>query len=209
MTTEPLITVTPLPDGAAVRFAKDAARNARFRARFPRARWGAGTGSWHIPGKTAAQRAALWASEEEAAEIAERRRQRWLVDELAWDRVERERAARYIPDAAAAARVLAAVHQQYPALESKRVAQTIAAGLAPGDGAMLARRRWHAYLGPGRMRVEQLPDGFMRGPSRALWIEEVEPTPQMLEALLAARIIDDLHPRHAMGGPGGPASAYR
>ncbi len=67
MPTETEIKIAPLPmgaaSGAAVSFAKDAERNARFKARFPKARWSSQTGSWLITGKTAAQRAALWAEE--------------------------------------------------------------------------------------------------------------------------------------------------
>ncbi|MBN9243921.1 MAG: hypothetical protein J0I98_14110 [Mesorhizobium sp.] len=70
MPTETEIKIAPLPmgaaSGAAVSFPKDADRNARFKARFPKARWSSQTGSWLITGKTAAQRAALWAEEEAA-----------------------------------------------------------------------------------------------------------------------------------------------
>jgi len=58
------ITVTPLPDGAAVRIPKDAALIKRFRRRFRKAIWGPGTQSWHVPGKLAAKRAEQWASDE-------------------------------------------------------------------------------------------------------------------------------------------------
>ena len=58
------ITVTDTRLGAAVRFAKDQALIDSLKARFPRARWGAGTKSWHIPGKMAVARAQLWAADQ-------------------------------------------------------------------------------------------------------------------------------------------------
>ena len=61
------ITVQPLDNGAAVQFPKDAALNNSFKSRFPKARWDAGTASWHIPGKLAVARAQKWASEHEDA----------------------------------------------------------------------------------------------------------------------------------------------
>lgn len=64
--TEYQITVTRLHDGVALRFAKDATLIASLKAHFPKARWGAGTRSWHIPGKLAYNRATVWAAEQEA-----------------------------------------------------------------------------------------------------------------------------------------------
>lgn len=58
------IEITLLHTGAAVRFPYDAGRIARFRAAFPRALWGEGTRSWHIPGKLAARRAEIWRARE-------------------------------------------------------------------------------------------------------------------------------------------------
>lgn len=62
-----MITVTALENGAAVQFPYDAERIARLKARFPKARWGAGTSSWHIHGKLAAKRAEAWAAEEQGS----------------------------------------------------------------------------------------------------------------------------------------------
>ena len=82
------IAVTPLPmgaaSGAAVRFPWDAGRNARFRERFPAARWSEQTRSWLLPGRTAAQRATLWAAEELAREAAAERRRQDAEMERAW-----------------------------------------------------------------------------------------------------------------------------
>ena len=58
------INVTATKLGAAVKFPKNNSMIADFRSRFPRARWGAGTKSWHIPGKLAVRRASLWAAEQ-------------------------------------------------------------------------------------------------------------------------------------------------
>ena len=59
------IRITPHRLGAALQFPKDRILVASLKARFPRARWGAGTKSWHIPGKLAAHRAQLWADEQQ------------------------------------------------------------------------------------------------------------------------------------------------
>lgn len=59
------IKVTPHQHGAAVRFPKDRFLISDFKARFPRARWGGGTKSWHIPGKLAGHRAQLWADQQQ------------------------------------------------------------------------------------------------------------------------------------------------
>ncbi|ADE84777.1 hypothetical protein [Rhodobacter capsulatus] len=58
------ITINSLHGGAAVQFPKDTTLISSFKARFPRARWGSGTRSWHIPGKLAAARAQIWAEEQ-------------------------------------------------------------------------------------------------------------------------------------------------
>ena len=60
------IEITGLHDGAAVRMPADKTLIAAFRARFPKAFWGAGTRSWHVPGKLAARRLALWVAEQQA-----------------------------------------------------------------------------------------------------------------------------------------------
>lgn len=59
------ITITQLHGGAAVQFFCDPHLNKSLKARFPKARWGAATKSWHIPGKLAGERAALWAAEQD------------------------------------------------------------------------------------------------------------------------------------------------
>ncbi|MFC3207502.1 hypothetical protein [Aquamicrobium soli] len=88
MTVTTEIKIVPLPmgaaTGAAVSFPKDAERNARFRARFPKARWSAATGSWLITGKTAAQRAELWAEEEAARGDREARLRMRAEIDRAW-----------------------------------------------------------------------------------------------------------------------------
>jgi len=59
--------ITNLETGAAMQFAFDRERIARFKAVFPKARWGRDTLSWHVPGKLAAKRLQKWAAAEFAA----------------------------------------------------------------------------------------------------------------------------------------------
>lgn len=59
------IIITPHQNGAAVQFAKDRTLIDSLKARFPQARWGKGTQSWHVPGKLAGHRLQLWADEQQ------------------------------------------------------------------------------------------------------------------------------------------------
>ncbi len=76
--------IQPLPTGAAVQFPKDRALIDRFKVRFPKARWGAGTKSWHIPGKLAVTRVEKWA----AAEAPYLRAIEQALRDLEWDGIE-------------------------------------------------------------------------------------------------------------------------
>ncbi|MFE1598153.1 hypothetical protein [Methylobacterium sp. ID0610] len=65
------IQITALHDGAAVQFQKEKDLNDSLKATFPKARWGAETKSWHIPGKLAVSRALRWAEERQAERAAQ------------------------------------------------------------------------------------------------------------------------------------------
>jgi hypothetical protein len=60
------ITITALHDGAALQFPKDRRLIDSLKARFPKARWGSCTKSWHVPGKLAVHRTTLWAAQQQA-----------------------------------------------------------------------------------------------------------------------------------------------
>lgn len=62
----PSIDITPIEGGAVVRLPDDRTLLDGFRARFPKAFWGEGTRSWHLLGRLAAKRLALWAAEQQA-----------------------------------------------------------------------------------------------------------------------------------------------
>lgn len=77
------IRVTPLRDGAAVRFPRDELRNRRFREHFKRAFWVPDARAWFVPGRDSPRRVSLWAESEMAADrLARRAAQDAEIDRL-------------------------------------------------------------------------------------------------------------------------------
>jgi hypothetical protein len=125
MADQPEIKITPLPmgaaSGAAVSFPKDTGRNARFRARFPKARWSAATRAWLITGKTATQRAALWAEEERARDAIEAKLRLRAEIDRAWREADPAvRVAREEEDRQRRAEAEAAEARRQASLDSRR-----------------------------------------------------------------------------------------
>lgn len=83
------INITDLDaDGAQVKFPKNPAWIASFKAKFPKARWSPACMAWGIPGKLAATRAAQWADQIAAGDtVADRQR---IIDAAAFDGVRSE-----------------------------------------------------------------------------------------------------------------------
>lgn len=78
------IVVTPVDDGATVKFPKNAAVIAALKDSFPKARWHASAREWHVPGVRAQKRLEIWAAKHEPIFVAAKQARR----DLEWQGIE-------------------------------------------------------------------------------------------------------------------------